>query len=65
MKAHTAEEFNALVEALYGLIKECDYSSSSGLPFNFPDGKGQWTQLANAKSVLRKITYEMDQSNQG
>jgi hypothetical protein len=38
--------------ALAGLIQECEYSASSGLPFNFPDGKGRWTQLERAKALL-------------
>jgi len=41
-----------LLVALKGLIQECEYSASSGLPFNTPEGKGNWTQLQNAKDLL-------------
>ena len=44
-----------LGKALYGLIQECEYSASSGLPFNSPDGKGKWTQLALAKEALSNV----------
>jgi hypothetical protein len=41
-----------LLKALDGLVKECEYSASSGLPFNSPEGKGHWTQLHKAKDLL-------------
>ena len=51
----SAATVEQLVAALDGLIQECEYSASSGLPFNFPDGKGQWTQLGNAKALLTTL----------
>lgn len=42
-----------LVEALEGLIQECEYSASSGLPFNALGST--WTQLAKAKAVLAEM----------
>jgi len=45
-----------LIKTLNGLVEECEYSVTSGLPFNFPDGKGQWTQLAKAKALLKALS---------
>lgn len=45
-----------LVTALDGLIQECEYSASSGLPFDF--SAGHWTQLGKAKALL--ATYRMN-----
>lgn len=47
--------FDELATMLRNLVQECDYSATSGLPFNSPDGKGHWTQLANARTTLQKI----------
>lgn len=46
-------QITELRHALDGLVQECEYSASSGLPFNFPDGKGHWTQLGKARALLR------------
>lgn len=44
-----------LLAVLDGLIQECEYSATSGLPFNFTEGKGRWTQLENAKALLANL----------
>lgn len=45
-----ADEIERLTCALSGLIQECEYSASSGLPFNALGG--EWTQLAKSKAIL-------------
>lgn len=49
------ETFKQLVRALDGLVQECEYSASSGLPFNYPEGLGRWTQLEKAKALLATL----------
>lgn len=44
-----------LMAALDGLVQECEYSASSGLPFNFPENRNQWTQLGKAKALLTAL----------
>lgn len=51
----SAARVEQLIAALDGLVQECEYSASSGLPFNFPDGQGHWTQLGNAKALLAEL----------
>lgn len=52
--AQPVTDDESLIGALKGLIQECEYSASSGVPFNFPDGKGHWTQLGIAKAVVER-----------
>lgn len=47
-----ADEIERLTCALSGLIQECEYSASSGLPFNALGS--EWTQLAKAKALVSK-----------
>ena len=51
----SSAEIEQLMAALDGLVQECEYSASSGLPFNFPEGKGRWTQLGKAKALLVEL----------
>lgn len=56
----SAATVEQLVAALDGLVQECEYSASSGLPFNFPEGKGRWTQLGKAKALLAALRQNTD-----
>jgi len=60
----SAATLEQLVAALDGLVQECEYSASSGLPFNFPEGQGHWTQLGKAKALLADLRQNNKEKDQ-